>query len=398
MSTKELSPRMNRFSGSPTSALQVRIAELKRQGKNIVSLSIGEPDFDTPNYVKEGAIQAIQEGFTKYTPVNGIFELREAIANKLRKENGMPVTPDNICVSVGAKQGVYSSLMVLCDKGDEVIIPVPCWVSYTEMVKLSEATPILVPCKEDFSLDLDAIRGAVTEKTKAVIICTPNNPSGAVYSEESLRALMDLAIEKDFFVLVDEIYEKLVYNGSKHFSIASISEEAFNHTITINGFSKAYAMTGWRMGYVAARQDIIKAIMRLQSQVNSSNCSISQRAGVTALLGPQDSVDEMVKEFARRKDYVYERVCKIPDMSCPEPQGAFYVLYDISKYFGKRYQEWTINNGYDMSEYLLVTQQVATVPGEAYNIPGKIRFAYANSMENLKEAFDRIEDALAKLK
>ena len=336
MSTKELSPRMNRFSGSPTSALQVRIAELKRQGKNIVSLSIGEPDFDTPNYVKEGAIQAIQEGFTKYTPVNGIFELREAIANKLRKENGMPVTPDNICVSVGAKQGVYSSLMVLCDKGDEVIIPVPCWVSYTEMVKLSEATPILVPCKEDFSLDLDAIRGAVTEKTKAVIICTPNNPSGAVYSEESLRALMDLAIEKDFFVLVDEIYEKLVYNGSKHFSIASISEEAFNHTITINGFSKAYAMTGWRMGYVAARQDIIKAIMRLQSQVNSSNCSISQRAGVTALLGPQDSVDEMVKEFARRKDYVYERVCKIPDMSCPEPQGAFYVLCDISKYFGKR--------------------------------------------------------------
>ena len=398
MSTKELSPRMNRFSGSPTSALQVRIAELKRQGKNIVTLSIGEPDFDTPNYVKEGAIQAIQEGFTKYTPVNGIFELREAIANKLRKENGMPVTPDNICVSVGAKQGVYSSLMVLCDKGDEVIIPVPCWVSYTEMVKLSEATPILVPCKEDFSLDLDAIRGAVTEKTKAVIICTPNNPSGAVYSEESLRALMDLAIEKDFFVLVDEIYEKLVYNGSKHFSIASISEEAFNHTITINGFSKAYAMTGWRMGYVAARQDIIKAIMRLQSQVNSSNCSISQRAGVTALLGPQDSVDEMVKEFARRKDYVYERVCKIPDMSCPEPQGAFYVLCDISKYFGKRYQEWTINNGYDMSEYLLVTQQVATVPGEAYNIPGKIRFAYANSMENLKEAFDRIEDALAKLK
>ena len=398
MSTKELSPRMNRFSGSPTSALQVRIAELKRQGKNIVSLSIGEPDFDTPNYVKEGAIQAIQEGFTKYTPVNGIFELREAIANKLRKENGMPVTPDNICVSVGAKQGVYSSLMVLCDKGDEVIIPVPCWVSYTEMVKLSEATPILVPCKEDFSLDLDAIRGAVTEKTKAVIICTPNNPSGAVYSEESLRALMDLAIEKDFFVLVDEIYEKLVYNGSKHFSIASISEEAFNHTITINGFSKAYAMTGWRMGYVAARQDIIKAIMRLQSQVNSSNCSISQRAGVTALLGPQDSVDEMVKEFARRKDYVYERVCKIPDMSCPEPQGAFYVLCDISKYFGKRYQEWTINNGYDMSEYLLVTQQVATVPGEAYNIPGKIRFAYANSMENLKEAFDRIENALAKLR
>lgn len=398
MSTATLSNRMQRFSGSPTSALQVRVAELKRQGKNIVSLSVGEPDFDTPDYIKADAIKAIKEGFTKYTTSNGIFELREAIANKLVRENGIHVTPDNICNAVGAKQAVFSSLMVLCDEGDEVIIPVPCWVSYTEMVRISGAEPVLVSCREDFSLDLDAIKAAVNERTKAIIICTPNNPSGAVYTEESLRALMELAIEKDFFVLVDEIYEKLIYDGSKHFSIASISEEAFNHTITINGFSKAYAMTGWRLGYVAAREDIIKAIMKLQSQVNSSNCSISQKAGVAALLGPQDSLEAMVEEFARRKDYVYRRVCNIPYMSCPEPKGAFYVLCDISAYFGKSYQEWTIQNGHDLSEYLLVTKQVSTVPGEAYNLPGKIRFAYANSMENLEEAFDRVEEALALLK
>ena len=244
---------------------------------------------------------------------------------------------------------------------------------------------------------MDAIEKAVTDKTRAIIICTPNNPTGAVYSEESLRALADLAIKHDFFIIADEIYEKLVYDGSRHFSIASISEEAFNHTCTINGFSKAYAMTGWRLGYVAARQDIIKGIMRFQSQVNSSNCSISQKAGVAALTGPQDSIAAMVEEFARRKDYVYDRVCKIPHMSCPEPKGAFYVLCDISYYFGKSYGEWHINNGHDLSEYLLVTQQVSTVPGEAYYLPGTIRFAYANSMENLKIALDRVEDALAKL-
>ena len=397
MSTQQLSPRMSRFSGSPTSALQVRVSELKRQGKNIVSLSVGEPDFDTPDYIKEGAMDAIQAGFTKYTQVNCIFELREAIAQKLQKDNNIPVTADHICNTVGAKQAVFSSLMVLCDEGDEVIIPIPCWVSYTEMVKLSGAKPVLVNCKEDFSLDLDAIEKAVTDKTRAIIICTPNNPTGAVYSEESLRALADLAIKHDFFIIADEIYEKLVYDGSRHFSIASISEEAFNHTCTINGFSKAYAMTGWRLGYVAARQDIIKGIMRFQSQVNSSNCSISQKAGVAALTGPQDSIAAMVEEFARRKDYVYDRVCKIPHMSCPEPKGAFYVLCDISYYFGKSYGEWHINNGHDLSEYLLVTQQVSTVPGEAYYLPGTIRFAYANSMENLKIALDRVEDALAKL-
>lgn len=397
MSTSELSKRMSRFSGSPTSALQVRVSELKRQGNNIISLSVGEPDFDTPNYVKVGGIKAIADGFTKYTPGNGIFELREAIANKLRTDNKIECTPDNICVCVGAKQAVYSSLMVLCDAGDEVIIPVPCWVSYTEMVKLSGATPVLVPCKDDFNLDMDAIKKAITPRTRAIIICTPNNPTGVVYSKETLAELGALAVEHDFFIVADEIYEKLVYDGNVHFSVASLSKEIADRTITINGFSKAYAMTGWRIGYVAARKDIIKGVMSFQSQVTSSNCSISQKAALTALTGPQDDLAVMVEEFCNRKNYVFDRVSKIPGLSCPEPQGAFYVLVDVQAYLGKSYQEWKINSAVDLSEYLLVTQLIATVPGEAYNLPGKVRFAYATSMEDLKTAFDRVEEALSKL-
>ena len=393
----QLSERLNRLSPSATLAMSQRSGELKAQGVDIINMSVGEPDFNTPEHIKEAAIQAVRDNWSRYSPVPGYPGLRQAIVEKLKRENGMDYTPAQILCSNGAKQSVCNTIMALIGEGDEVIIPIPCWVSYTEMVKLSGAKPVLVNCKEDFSLDLDAIEKAVTDKTRAIIICTPNNPTGAVYSEESLRALADLAIKHDFFIIADEIYEKLVYDGSRHFSIASISEEAFNHTCTINGFSKAYAMTGWRLGYVAARQDIIKGIMRFQSQVNSSNCSISQKAGVAALTGPQDSIAAMVEEFARRKDYVYDRVCKIPHMSCPEPKGAFYVLCDISYYFGKSYGEWHINNGHDLSEYLLVTQQVSTVPGEAYYLPGTIRFAYANSMENLKIALDRVEDALAKL-
>ncbi|MBQ6663219.1 MAG: pyridoxal phosphate-dependent aminotransferase, partial [Firmicutes bacterium] len=353
--------------------------------------------FTTPDYVRVGGIKAIADGFTKYTPGNGIYELREAISDKLNKDNHIPCTPDNICIAVGAKQAVYSSLMVTCYEGDEVIIPIPCWVSYTEMAKLAGATPVLVPCQENYDLDLAAIEAAITEKTRAIIICTPNNPTGAVYSKETLTRLAELAVEHDFFIIVDEIYEKLIYDGYEHFSIASISQEVWEHTLTINGFSKAYAMTGWRIGYLCARKDIIKAVMSLQSQINSSNCSITQKAAVAALTGPQDDLGKMVEEFIRRKEYVCSRIAAIPGMFCPEPHGAFYVLADIKAFLGKRDGDWVINNGYDLSEYLLSKELISTVPGEAYNIEGKIRFSYSNSMENLKEAFDRIERALARL-
>lgn len=397
MSIKTLSNRMNRFSGSPTSALQVRVAELRREGKDIISLSVGEPDFDTPDHIKFGGIKAIVNGYTKYTPGNGIFELREAISRKLYQENNILCSPDNICVSVGAKQAVYSSLMVLCDYGDEVIIPTPCWVSYTEMVKLSGAVPILVPCTDEYDLDINAIEAAITRRTRAIIICTPNNPTGKVYSQTTLENLAALAIKYDLFIIADEIYEKLVYDGYKHFSIASLSSEVYNHVITINGFSKAYAMTGWRIGYVVARKDIIQGIMSFQSQVTSSNCSVSQWAALTALTGTQAPLQMMVEEFCQRKNFIFKRVNKIPGMYCPEPQGAFYVLCDVRAYLGKSYQAWQINNAIDLSEYLLSTQLVATVPGEAYNISGKIRFSYSVSLEKLDVALNRIESALTLL-
>lgn len=397
MPTSLLSKRMGKFSCSPTSALQVRIAELKRQGKRIISLNVGEPDFDTPNYAKMGGIKAIVDGFTKYTPGNGILELREAISAKMRTENGIDCDASNVCIATGAKQAVFSSLMVLCDEGDEVLIPVPCWVSYTEMTKLSGATPVLVNCTKEFDLDLDAIKAAITPRTRAIIICTPNNPTGRVYSESVLRELAALAVEHDFFIITDEIYEKLIYDGNTHFSVASISKEVFDRTVTINGFSKAYAMTGWRLGYAVARKDIAKAIMSLQSQVTSSACSISQKAALAAITGPQYDRDVMVEEFRKRKNYVYERVNSIPGMSCPEPQGAFYVLCDVNAYLGKGYGEWRINNALDLCEYFLATQLISVVAGEAYNMPGKIRISYSVSMEDLKTAFDRMEAALALL-
>lgn len=397
MSTAKLSERMSRFSGSPTSALGVRITELRRLGKDIISLNVGEPDFGSPDYVKVAGIEAIINNFTKYTPTNGIYDLREAIVKKFKEDNNIEYSTDEVTVCVGAKHAVYNSLMVLCGEGDEVLIPIPCWVSYTEMTKLAGATPVMVPCKEDYTLDLDAIEKAITPNTKAIVICTPNNPTGIVYSEESLRALASLAIEHDFFIIIDEIYEKIIYNGHKHFSVASISKDVRDHTVTINGFSKAYAMTGWRLGYVGARKDIIKAIMSFQSQVTSSCCAISQKAGVAALSGPQADTENMVEEFRKRKDYIYTRINEIEGLACPDPQGAFYVLVDVSYYIGKKYDQYIISDSGVLCEYLLEKASVSVVPGEAYNIAGKIRISYANSMENIQKALDQIQAALALL-
>ena len=251
-----LAERMNKFSGSPTSALIAKVAELKRQGKDIISLNVGEPDFGTPDYIKVAGMKAIADNFTKYTPGNGILELRQEIVKKLREDNGVEYALNEVTTAVGAKQAIASAMMVLAGPGDEVLLPIPCWVSYTEMIRLAGATPVFVPVREDnYELDLDAIEKAITPRTKAIVICTPNNPTGAVYSEESLRKLAALAVEHDFFVVADEIYEKLVYDGAEHFSVASISQEVRDRTVTVNGFSKAYAMTGWRIGYAAARAD-----------------------------------------------------------------------------------------------------------------------------------------------
>lgn len=394
-----LAERMSKFSGSPTSALIAKVAELKRQGKDIISLNVGEPDFGTPDYIKVAGMKAIADNFTKYTPGNGILELRQAIVKKLKEDNGLDYTVNEVTTAVGAKQAIASAMMVIAGPGDEVLLPIPCWVSYTEMIRLAGATPVFVPVRQDnYELDLDAIRAAITPRTKAIVICTPNNPTGAVYSEESLRELADLAVKHDFFIVADEIYEKMVYDGAKHFSVASISREVWERTITVNGFSKAYAMTGWRIGYAAARADVIKGIMAVQSQTTSATSAISQKAALAALQGSQHDMQVMVEEFKRRKDYVVQRLNAIEGITCPDVKGAFYVYPDVQRYLGKRFGDKVIENAVDLCQYLLDEALISTVPGEAYNVPGKIRISYSNSMENLEKALDRLEHALVQLK
>ena len=394
-----LAERMSKFSGSPTSALIAKVAELKRQGKDIISLNVGEPDFGTPDYIKVAGMKAIADNFTKYTPGNGILELRQAIIKKLKEDNGLDYTVNEVTTAVGAKQAIASAMMVIAGPGDEVLLPIPCWVSYTEMIRLAGATPVFVPVRQDnYELDLDAIRAAITPRTKAIVICTPNNPTGAVYSEKSLRELADLAVKHDFFIVADEIYEKMVYDGAKHFSVASISREVWERTITVNGFSKAYAMTGWRIGYAAARADVIKGIMAVQSQTTSATSAISQKAALAALQGSQHDMQVMVEEFKRRKDYVVQRLNAIEGITCPDVKGAFYVYPDVQPYLGKRFGDKMIENAVDLCQYLLDEALISTVPGEAYNVPGKIRISYSHSMENLEKALDRLEHALAQLK
>ena len=395
MATK-LAERMSKFSGSPTSALIAKVAELKREGKDVISLNVGEPDFGTPDYIKVAGMKAIADNFTKYTPGNGILELRQEIVKKLKEDNGIEYGLNEITTAVGAKQAIASTMMVIAGPGDEVLLPIPCWVSYTEMIRLAGATPVFVPVRPDnYELDLEAIEAAITPRTKAIIICTPNNPTGAVYGEESLRKLAELALKHDFFIVADEIYEKLVYDGAKHFSVASISQAVKEHTVTVNGFSKAYAMTGWRIGYAAARPDVIKGIMAVQSQTTSAT---SQKAAVAALQGPQHDLKVMVEEFKRRKDYVVDRLNRIPGVVCPDVKGAFYVYPDIQAYLGKSFGERKIETAVDLCQYLLDEVLISTVPGEAYNVPGKIRISYSNSMENLKEALARLERGLSYLK
>lgn len=388
-----LAKRMSTFSGSPTSALIAKVAELRAAGENIISLNVGEPDFGTPDYIKCGAIKAIVDNFTKYTAGNGIIELRRLIVKKLQEDNNLTYTTDEICATVGAKQAIFNSIMALVDPSDEVLLPVPCWVSYTEMIKFAGAKPVFVPVDEanNFDLDIAALEQAITPATKAIVICTPNNPSGAVYSETTLRKLAELACRHDFYIIADEIYEKLIYDGEKHFSIASISAEVWNRTLTVNGFSKAYAMTGWRIGYVAANKMIIDAIKKIQSQTTSATSAISQKAAVAALSGPQYDLAVMVAEFDKRRNYMLQRLAEMPGVTCAVPKGAFYLLPDFSCYFGKKYRGREVKDAVDFANIVLEAVLVALVPGEAFNIKGKVRLSYSNSLTNLQEAMDRIQ-------
>ena len=389
-----LSSRMKNVKVSPTTALFARVDEMLRNGEDIVSLNVGEPDFTTPENIKAAGIKAIENNFTKYTTGNGIAPLRQAIIDKVKKDNGISYEMNEVAVMTGAKQALSAALMAIVGDGDEVIIPAPCYVSYPDMVRLAGGVPVLVKRKDDFSLDLDAIKGACNEKTKAVIICTPDNPTGAVYSEESLRELAGIATEKDIFVISDEIYEKIIFHGNQHFSIGSIPGMK-DRTILINGFSKTYSMTGWRMGYVCARSDVIACAIKVQSQTTTTPPSISQMAAVEALTGPQTSVENMVSEFEKRRDYVYKRLNEIPGVHCSDIQGAFYAFFDVKSFLGKQTEAGKIfEDDRELCTYLLEEEKVAMMPGSAYYAPGYIRISFASSLEALKMALDRIEHGL----
>ena len=397
--TDMISARLNALSPSETLAMSQKSAELKAQGVDVINLSVGEPDFFTPDHIKQAAKDAVDNNFSFYSPVPGYMDLRKAISEKLQRENNLTYAPEQIVVSNGAKQSVCNVVMCVVDKDDEVIIPTPAWVSYVEMVKLAEGKSVLVPAgiEQDFKITPAQLEEAITPKTKAIILCSPSNPTGSVYTKEELEALAAvLAKYPRIVIIADEIYEHINYIG-KHESIAQFPEIA-DRVAVINGVSKAYAMTGWRIGFVAAPLWLAKACNKLQGQYTSGPSSIAQKASVAAFAGPQDCVEEMRKAFERRRNLVVELAKEIPGFEVNIPQGAFYLFPKVSSFFGKSDGERTINDAVDLAMYLLEVGHVATGGGKAFGAPEYLRFSYATSDENIVEAMRRIKETLARLK
>ncbi len=391
--------RIARMTPSVTIVMEGIVADLKAQGVDVIGLNAGEPDFNTPAHIVQACTRAMEEGKTRYINVTGIPQLRQAICQKLQKDNGAVYTPAQICVSTGAKQALNNAILTTVQPGDEVIIPKPCWVSYVEIVKLADGVPVLVDTDPaTFQLDLEAISRAITPRTRAILLNTPNNPTGAVYTRESLEALGRLAVEHDFYIISDEVYEKLIYGSGEHVSPASLGEEVQAHTIVVNGFSKAYAMTGWRIGYTAAPPEIAKDIAALQGHTTSNSTTFVQWAALAALEGPQDELERMRREFDRRRLYMVERLRKMPGITCPDADGAFYLMPDVSSYYGKTTPGGqVIADSAAFCNYILEEAHVAFVPGAAFEIPSAVRIAYSNSLEKIREGMDRMEAALAKL-
>lgn len=393
-----ISDRVQSLSPSQTLAMSQKSNELKAQGVDVINLSVGEPDFNTPDNIKEAAKRAIDENFSFYTPVPGYMSLRKAIVKKLKEENGLDYTPEQIVVSGGAKQSLCNVILSVINPGDEVVIPTPAWVSYVEMVNLAEGKNVTVPAtiEQDFKVTPSQLEAAITPKTRLIILCSPSNPTGSVYTRDELQGLVDvLAKHPDVIILADEIYEHINFTGS-FTSLASFPEVA-DRVVIVNGVSKAYAMTGWRIGFIAAPLWIAKATNKLQSQYTSGASSIAQKAAEEAYNGPQQCVEDMRVAFERRRDLVVSLAREIPGLKVNVPQGAFYLFPEVSSYFGKSYNGRVINNDADLAMYLLEEGHVATVSGEAFCAPGYIRLSYATSDDNIREALRRIKEALAKL-
>lgn len=395
----KLSNRLNRLAPSATLAMSQKSSEMKAQGIDVINLSVGEPDFHTPEGIKDAAKQAIDENWSYYSPVPGYADLRKAISEKLKRENNLDYSVNEILVSNGAKQSVCNTVMALVDDGDEVIIPAPYWVSYPQMVKLAGGTPVIVNAtfEQNFKMTAEQLEKAITPKTRMLIICSPSNPTGSVYSKEELQAIAEVIKKhEDIIVVADEIYEHINYIG-KHESIAQFPGMK-ERTVIVNGVSKAYAMTGWRIGYIAAPEWIVKGCNKLQGQYTSGACSISQKAALAAYTLDQGPVEEMREAFERRRDLIVELASKIKGLEVNRPQGAFYLFPKCSSFYGKKYGDRCINNSCDLAMYLLEVGHVATVGGDAFGDPDCFRMSYATSDENIKEAIKRISNALENLK
>lgn len=395
----QLSDRLNRLAPSATLAMSQRSNEMMAQGINVINMSVGEPDFMTPDYVKEAGKKAIDDNFSKYSPVPGYLSLRKAIANKLKRENKLNYSASEVIVGTGGKQGVCNTILTLVNPGDEVIIPAPYWVSYPQMVKLAGGEPVIVSAgiEQDFKVTADQLKAAITSKTKLIILCSPSNPTGSVYTKEELEALAKIVLEhNDLFVLSDEIYEHINYIGC-HASIAAC-EGMKERTIICNGVSKAYAMTGWRLGWVAAPEWIIKGLNKLQGQYTSGTSSVSQMAALAAYEGDQGCVEDFRKAFQRRRDLIVSLAKEVPGLEVNVPEGAFYLFPKCSSYFGKTDGKHVVNNSTDFALYLLEEGHVATVAGDAFGSPDYFRMSYATSDDNIIEALSRIKEVLLKLK
>ncbi len=393
-----ISERARRIKPSPTLAVDAKAKEMVANGINVVNFSVGEPDYDTPDNIKEAIIRALKEGFTKYTAAGGIIELKDAIIDKFKRDNSLEYSRNEIIVSCGAKHSLYNIAQALLNPGDEVLIPTPYWVSYPDQVLLNDAKPVFIKTDEaSFMLNTEILADKINNRTKAIILNYPSNPAGHTYDRETLEGIASLALKNNIYIISDEVYEKLLYDGAKHFSIASIDKEVQKLTIVVNGPSKTYSMTGLRIGYAAGGNETIKAMTSIQSQSTSNPTSISQKAAIEALNGPQDFIDKMLNEFDRRRKYIVNELNSIDGVSCLTPKGAFYAFPDVRGIIGKSKDERMINNSSELSIYLLEEAKVALVAGSAFGIDGFIRISYATSMEKIMEGISRIKDALKKL-
>lgn len=393
-----ISERVKNINPSQTLAITAQALKMKREGKKVISFAAGEPDFDTPENIREEAISAIREGFSHYTASSGIIELKEAVIEKLKKDNRVEYKPSEIIISTGAKQCLFNTILTICDPGDEVLLPTPCWVSYTEQIKFAGAVPIFINTyqEEDFKLSASQVEEKITSRTKLLILNSPNNPTGAVYEPEELKRIAQLLTKYNIYCICDEIYEKLIYDNAKHLSMASLSDEIKEKIITVNGVSKSYAMTGWRIGYAAGPEEIIKGMSKIQGHSTSNPNSIAQKASVEALNGKQDTIEEMRKAFDERRKYMIKRLNEIKGISCLTPAGAFYAFPNVSKILerGIEYDGKKIGNSFDLANFILKEAEVALIPGSAFEAEGYLRLSYAASLKDIKEGSDRLEKIL----